>query len=82
MNTAIEKAHSRPSADLLLELATVANTVPRVVHDLRERAERGDRGVLDALERLAEKFGGLQRLAMLAREATRREMDDPTRSAR
>lgn len=76
MNSLVARAHSKPACELLYELAEATNTTPRVVNELRARLDRGDRGVVDALERLCEKFGGLQRLANLAREAVRRELEE------
>lgn len=71
--SALLQAHSRPSADLFDELHAATNSISSVVDSAKRRARDHDKRALELLERIAERFAGLQRLAMMTREALRRE---------
>jgi hypothetical protein len=65
----------RPARDMLAEIVEAGDAMPRAVRNADRLARDGDRGALDALDRLAERAEGLRRHALLAREALMRERE-------
>jgi hypothetical protein len=74
VNASIEKAHNRPSRDLLQELGAACNALPSAVHETARLARDRDRSALDRLERIAERAEGIRRCALLARQALQEEL--------
>ena len=69
MNVALMRA----SRDMLDELVHACDAMPLAMRTADRLARDGDRGALNALDRLAEFAEGLRRHALLAREALVRE---------
>jgi hypothetical protein len=65
----------RSSQTLLDEIVSAADAMPLAVRAADRLARIGDRAALDALERLAERFEGARRHALLACDAIRRERE-------
>jgi hypothetical protein len=65
----------RSSRTLLDEIVSAADAMPLAVRSADRLARDGDRGALDALDRLAERAEGLRRHALLARGALVRERE-------
>ena len=75
MNAHLLALHRQPSAPLLAALTDAVDAqTPEVVRTV-QMARDGDRSALDRLERVAERCGGLGRLANQARDALYREIE-------
>jgi hypothetical protein len=71
----VNVALMRRSSDYLAEIVAAADALPLAVRTTDRLARDGDRGALDALDRLAERAEGLRRHALLARGALVRERE-------
>jgi hypothetical protein len=71
----VNVAAMRPARDMLAEIVEAGDAMPLAVRTADRLARDGDRGALDALDRLAERAEGLRRHALLAREALVRERE-------
>jgi hypothetical protein len=70
MNVALlQRLYGRSSAELLAELHGAALNLPGVLDQIGHLVADGDSLALERLERLAERFSGLNRLALQARVA-------------
>jgi hypothetical protein len=78
MNVALlQRLYGRSSAELLAELHESALNLPGVLDQIGHLVADGDTLALERLERLAERFAGLQRQALLARAALLNERHSP-----
>jgi hypothetical protein len=78
MNIAILRClYGRTSAELLAELHEAALNLPGALDQIGHLVADGDSLALERLERLAERFAGLQRQATLTRAALLNERHSP-----
>jgi hypothetical protein len=75
MNATVFRAHSQGSRALLAQLVDAIDALPPQMAATDQLAHDRDIAALDRLERIAERCNGLARLAMQARAALQRELD-------
>ena len=74
MNIAhLQAIYAAPSIELAGQLVSAVDALPAAALSANTLVHDGDRTALDLLERIAERAGGIQRLAMRTREAMLRE---------